>query len=286
MNIVDEMQAIIKTENLIFKYAEADEPALNGVNISVLPGSFTVILGRNGSGKSTLARHFNGLLLPSSGKVTVAGMDTCCKKDLMEIRRTVGLVFQNPDNQLVASVVEEDVAFAPENLGLPPAEIRRRVDEALKLVDMYDHRFRPPHQLSGGQKQRVAIAGIIAMEPQCLVLDEPTAMLDPAGRREVMDTIHRLCREKGLTVVLITHHMSEALEADKVYVVDQGKVVLEGAPQQVFALKELRDLGLDMPDGLKLMSLLREGGMELPEKILTNEECAFAIKNALERGKE
>lgn len=280
------MEPVIKTDNITFRYPGDERNALDGVSIAIPDGSFTVILGHNGSGKSTLAKHFNGILAPTSGSVTVAGMDTKDASKLMDIRRTVGMVFQNPDNQLVASVVEEDVAFAPENLGLPPEEIRRRVDEALKQVDMYEYRLRSPHLLSGGQKQRVAIAGVIAMRPRCIVLDEPTAMLDPVGRREVIESITRLCRENGLTVALITHHMSEAIGADRVYVMNEGKIAIQGTPSQVFAqADELRSLGLTVPDSAALLQELRKSGMDLPEDALTNADCACAIKNALLRGK-
>lgn len=281
------MEPVIRTDNIIFRYPGDERSALDGVSITIPDGSFTVILGHNGSGKSTLAKHFNAILTPASGSVTVAGMDTKDEAKLMDIRRTVGMVFQNPDNQLVASVVEEDVAFAPENLGLPPEEIRRRVDEALKQVDMYEYRLRSPHLLSGGQKQRVAIAGVIAMRPRCIVLDEPTAMLDPVGRREVIESITRLCRENGLTVVLITHHMSEAIGADRVYVMNEGKIAIQGTPAQVFAqAEELRELGLTVPEGAALLQELKKSGMDLPENALTNADCAAAIKNALLRGKQ
>lgn len=280
------MEPIIKTENLTYRYPDEENPAVDGVSLEIPQGSFTAILGHNGSGKSTFAKLLNGILIPSSGRVLVDGMDTSSEEALLKIRQTVGMVFQNPDNQLVASVVEEDVAFAPENLGLPPAEIRRRVDRALKLVDMYEFRLRAPHLLSGGQKQRVAIAGVIAMSPRCIVLDEPTAMLDPAGRGEVIDTIVRLCREQGLTVILITHHMSEAVEADMIYVMNDGKTALSGSPRQVFSQADrLRELGLTVPDGTELLLRLNRRGMELPKDALTPEECALAIKNALDRGK-
>ena len=233
------MGSIIQTQDLHFSYttAEGVSPVvLDGVNLEIEEGSFVAVLGHNGSGKSTLAKHMNAILLPSGGKVFVSGMDTADDNLLLDIRRTVGMVFQNPDNQIVANVVEEDVAFAPENLGIPPAEIRRRVDDALKAVGMYEFREHAPHLLSGGQKQRVAIAGVIAMRPRCIVLDEPTAMLDPVGRKEVMDTVKQLNRRAGVTVVLITHHMDEAAQADRLVVMAGGHVVADGTPKEVFQL--------------------------------------------------
>jgi len=277
------MSALIEIDNISFRYPGEERPALDGVSLSIPEGSFTVVLGHNGSGKSTLAKQLNGILVPASGTVLVDGMDTKDERKLLDIRRTVGMVFQNPDNQLVASVVEEDVAFAPENLGLPPEEIRRRVDEALKQVGMYEYRMRSPHLLSGGQKQRVAIAGVIAMRPRCIVLDEPTAMLDPVGRREVIGTITRLCRENGLTVVLITHHMSEAVGADTVHVMSGGRIAMSGSPREIFSREdELKALGLTVPEGTALLHRLRAAGMDLPMDALTNEECAEAIFKALE----
>lgn len=280
------MEPFIRVKDLLFRYEGEEElpPALDGTTLDIHEGSFVAILGRNGSGKSTLAKHFNGILLPQSGSVTVCGMDTKDESKLLEIRRTVGMVFQNPDNQIVASVVEDDVAFAPENLGIPSDEIRRRVDEALKLVDMYEYRRHSPHLLSGGQKQRVAIAGVIAMKPRCIVLDEPTAMLDPQGRREVIDTVTRLCRENGITVILITHHMSEAAGADRVFVMEGGKVVCEGEPQNIFAGVEcLKKLGLTVPDTTELIYRLNASGFELGYGALTVSDCAkeiaFALKN-------
>ena len=276
------MEPIISVRDLHFTFPGESEPVLNGLSMDIDEGSFVVILGRNGSGKSTLARHLNGIFRPDSGSVLVAGRDTAGDSRLLDIRRTVGLVFQNPDNQIVSSVVEEDVAFAPENLGVPSGEIRRRVDEALKAVDMYDYRLHSPHLLSGGQKQRIAIAGVIAMRPRCIVLDEPTAMLDPSGRREVLDTVKRLCRRDGMTVVLITHHMYEAADADKVYVMSHGKLALQGEPREVFSNAELlRAEGLSLPDTTELVYRLREAGMKLPEGLLTVEECARAISAAI-----
>ena len=278
---------MIETKDLTFAYpaeeGKRSEPALRGVSLGIEKGSFVVVLGHNGSGKSTLAKHMNAVLLPSGGAVYVEGMDTHNQAMLLEIRRRVGMVFQNPDNQIVANVVEEDVAFAPENLGVPPQEIRRRVDDALAAVGMSDFARHAPHLLSGGQKQRVAIAGVIAMEPECIVLDEATAMLDPHGRREVLDTIHRLNREKHITVVLITHHMNEAEQADRVLVMKSGKVAMDGAPREVFSQVEaLRDMGLTVPDTVDLLDRLRHQGVDVPLDALSVEECADAIAAALQ----
>ena len=280
------MPTIIQTENLTYAYpAEEDQKpllALAGVDVSIEKGTFVVVLGHNGSGKSTLAKTFNGVLLPAGGKVYVEGMDTADEKLLLAIRRTVGMVFQNPDNQIVANVVEEDVAFAPENLGVPSEEIRRRVDEALAAVGMSEFVRHAPHLLSGGQKQRIAIAGVLAMEPACIVLDEATAMLDPVGRREVLTTIHRLNREKGITVVLITHHMNEAEEADRLLVMDDGKLVMDGSPQEIFTqVGKLRSMGLTVPDTVDLLDRLRRDGLDVPLTALTVEACADAIAAAL-----
>ena len=280
------MATMIKTENLKYAYpveeGEKQTFALRGVDLEIEKGSFVVVLGHNGSGKSTLAKTFNGVLLPAGGKVYVEGMDTCDENLLLAIRQRVGMVFQNPDNQIVANVVEEDVAFAPENLGVPSEEIRRRVDDALRSVGMYDFVTHAPHLLSGGQKQRIAIAGIIAMEPECIVLDEATAMLDPVGRQEVLSTIHRLNREKGITVVLITHHMNEAQEADRVIVMDDGLVAMEGTPKEVFTqVDALRSMGLTVPDTVDLLDRLRRAGMDLPLDALAVEECADAVAKAL-----
>ena len=274
--------AIIETKDLTFSYP-ADEgeepvPALRGVDLAIERGSFVVVLGHNGSGKSTLAKTFNGVLLPCGGKVYVKGMDTSDEALLLAIRRTVGMVFQNPDNQIVANVVEEDVAFAPENLGVPTEEIRRRVDEALRLVDMSAFVRHAPHLLSGGQKQRIAIAGVIAMEPACIVLDEATAMLDPVGRREVLTAVHRLNRERGTTVVLITHHMNEAEDADRVIVMDDGRVAMDGTPREIFTrVEELRAMGLTVPDTVDLLDRLRRDGWDVPLDALTAEACADAV---------
>ncbi|MDE7399493.1 MAG: energy-coupling factor transporter ATPase [Oscillospiraceae bacterium] len=277
---------IIKVENLSFDYITRDEDgniieqstALKNVNLTVPEGQFLAILGHNGCGKSTLAKHFNAILTPTAGKVTVLGMDTSNEDLLLDIRKNVGMVFQNPDNQLVATIVEEDVAFAPENLGIEPKEIRTRVDEALKQVDMYEFREHAPHQLSGGQKQRVAIAGIIAMQPRCIVMDEPTAMLDPKGRREVMKTIKRLNREQGITVILITHYMDEAAQADRVVVMDKGSVLMDDLPRKIFArADELRKVGLDVPQVTELCCMLREKGVKISKEIIFEGECAEAI---------
>ena len=277
---------IIKMEDLAFSYPaeEGNVPlaALNGVSLSVERGSFVVVLGHNGSGKSTLAKHMNAVLLPLGGKVWVDGMDTCDENLLLEIRRRVGMVFQNPDNQIVANVVEEDVAFGPENLGIPTEEIRKRVDAALKAVGMEEFVLQAPHHLSGGQKQRIAIAGIIAMEPACIVLDESTAMLDPSGRREVLDTVRRLNREKGITIILITHHMDEAAMADRIIVMDSGKAVMDGTPKEILPqMAQLRAIGLDVPHTVELLYGLREDGFDVPVDALSVEECADAIVQAL-----
>ena len=280
------MTEIIKTGNLTFSYPpdEGKEPvqALKGVDLSIVRGSFTVILGHNGSGKSTLAKHMNAVLLPVGGRVWVDGMDTSDEDLLLEVRRRVGMVFQNPDNQIVANVVEEDVAFGPENLGVPTEEIQRRVAAALKAVGMEDFTLHAPHHLSGGQKQRIAIAGIIAMEPACIVLDESTAMLDPLGRREVLDTVRKLNREKGITIVLITHHMDEAAMADRVVVMDSGSVVMDGAPKEVLTrVEELRAIGLAAPHTVELLHGLRQDGFDVPLDALGIQECAGAIAESL-----
>ena len=280
------MQPMIQTDALSFSYpveeGQRRTTALDNVTLSIEKGSFVVVLGHNGSGKSTLAKHMNAVLLPSGGAVYVEGMDTKKAELLLEIRRRVGMVFQNPDNQIVANVVEEDVAFAPENLGVPTAEIRRRVDDALAAVGMTEFTRHAPHLLSGGQKQRVAIAGVIAMEPECIVLDEATAMLDPSGRREVLDTVHRLNRQRGITVVHITHHMSEAEDADRVIVMNDGVVAMDGAPREIFSrVEELQALGLAAPDTVELLRRLNRHGMNLPLTAITVDECARAIFQAL-----
>ena len=279
------MAVMIETKELTYTYpapeGETNPPALRGVSVTIEKGSFTVVLGHNGSGKSTFAKHLNAVLLPCGGAVYVEGMDTRDERMLLEIRRRTGMVFQNPDNQIVANVVEEDVAFGPENLGVPTAEIRRRVDDALAAVGMEQFARHAPHLLSGGQKQRIAIAGILAMEPECIVLDEATAMLDPAGRREVIDTVRRLNRERGISVVLITHHMAEAENADRVIVMNDGQVAMDGAPHDVFAqVDRLHELGLAAPDTVELLHLLREAGMDVPLTGLTVDECADTICRA------
>ncbi len=279
-------QTMIDARQVTFSYAAEDElprEVLHGVSLSVKKGSFVVLLGHNGSGKSTMAKMFNALLLPGGGQVLVEDMDTAEEARKYDIRRTVGMVLQNPDNQLVSTVVEEDVAFGPENLGVPPEEIRERVEAALRAVDMWEFRSHAPHKLSGGQKQRVAIAGVLAMQPRCLVLDEPTAMLDPQGRREVMDTVRRLNREQGMTVVLITHYMEEAARADRVVVMDNGRIVTDGTPREVFAdVERMRALQLDVPQPTELCWLLRQQGVALPPDILTVDECVEALASIME----
>ena len=281
------MSEMIRTEALRFAYpaeeGETPKDVLRGVDIQIEQGSFVVILGHNGSGKSTLAKTFNAVLLPAGGTVYVQNMDTRDESLLLAIRQRVGMVFQNPDNQIVANVVEEDVAFGPENLGVPTEEIQRRVAAALQAVGMDQFSLHAPHHLSGGQKQRVAIAGVIAMEPACIVLDEPTAMLDPCGRREALDTVRRLNREKGITIVLITHHMDEAAMADRVVVMDSGRVVMDGPPQEILVrMEELRNIGLDVPHTVELLHGLREDGFAVPLDALSVEACAGAVIKSLE----
>lgn len=275
------MGEFIKVDNVSFSYD--DNKVLNNISLSVQEGEFVALLGHNGCGKSTMAKLFNVLLSPQSGTVTIDGITAETEDDIYEIRSRVGLVLQNPDNQLVATVVEEDVAFGPENLGVPPQEIRRRVDSALKAVDMYEYRSHAPHKLSGGQKQRVAIAGIIAMEPRCIVLDEPTAMLDPKGRQEVMDTIRRLNKSMGITIVLITHYMDEAVLADRVIVMDKGSILTQGTPRQVFSKVELlKEHSLDVPQSVELMYTLKnEYGAAVNEMPLTPAECVQALPGIL-----
>ncbi len=279
---------MLQTEHLSFTYpaeegVSASTTALEDVSLSIEKGSFVVVLGHNGSGKSTLAKHMNAVLLPSGGTVYVEGMDTKDEALLLEIRRRVGMVFQNPDNQIVANVVEEDVAFAPENLGVPSEEIRQRVDDALAAVGMSEFTRHAPHLLSGGQKQRVAIAGVIAMAPECIVLDEATAMLDPSGRREVLSAIRTLNKERGITVVLITHHMDEAMDADRLIAMNDGRLVMDGTPAEVFTqVDALRAMGLAAPDTMELLYGLRQNGMDVPLDALTVDDCAAAICKALQ----
>ncbi|MDD3168839.1 MAG: energy-coupling factor transporter ATPase [Eubacteriales bacterium] len=275
------MDDIIRIEDLVFEYKREDqlEPvrAVNDVSLEIERGSFTAIIGKNGSGKSTLAKNINALLLPSSGAVYVKGFNTADETKLWEIRQTAGMVFQNPDNQLVSSIVEDDVAFGPENLGVEPGEIRKRVDDSLYSVNMYEERKKAPHMLSGGQKQRIAIAGVIAMRPECIILDEPTAMLDPHGRYEVMEIIHKLHRE-GITILLITHFMEEAAKADRVIIMDDGQVVLDGTPAQVFRhADEIKALSLDVPFAVDLAHRLRKRGAEIPEDMINTEEMVDYI---------
>lgn len=270
--------SIISFKNVHFTYPGDSKEILCGIDLDIEEGSFVAVLGHNGSGKSTLAKHINSILIPDEGTVTVAGYDTAKEDDLLSVRRNVGMVFQNPDNQIVANVVEDDVAFAPENLGVAPGEIRKRVDRALQTVGMYELRQHAPHLLSGGQKQRVAIAGVIAMQPKIIVLDEPTAMLDPQGRREVVSTVTRLCREKGMTVVLITHHMDECVGADRLIVMSKGHIVADGTPAAVFSQVELLEReGLTVPETTRLLYELNRAGLALPLSALSVEECAEAI---------
>ncbi|WP_283128395.1 energy-coupling factor transporter ATPase [Allofournierella massiliensis] len=276
------MNEMIAAKDVRFRYTPENSYAVDGASMTIRKGEFVAVLGANGCGKSTLAKHFNAILLPESGTVTVEGMDTRDESHLYDIRQTVGMVFQNPDNQIVATVVEEDVAFALENLGVPPAEIRARIDEAMQMSGIYKHREKAPHKLSGGQKQRVAIAGVIAMRPDCLVLDEATAMLDPRGREKVMETIHHLNKDFGITVVSITHYMEEAAQADRVLVMSEGHVVMEGTPKEVFSQTEkVRSLRLDVPQAAELRDELVKAGLNLPEGIITEDECAAALYELL-----
>lgn len=283
-----EDKVIIKFDNVSFAYkADEGETAATGVvdgfSLDVPEGQFLAVLGHNGCGKSTIAKLMNGILVPDSGKVTVDGIDTSEDDNVIDVRKTVGMVFQNPDNQIVATIVEDDVAFGPENLGVDPKEIRNRVDDALKAVGMYEFRGREPHRLSGGQKQRVAIAGVLAMNTKCVVMDEPTAMLDPHGRQEVMDTIRMLNKERGITVILITHYMDEAVKADRVVVMDNGKIVLDGEPRNVFKnVEKLKALGLDVPQATELAYRLKKAGFPIADDILDEEECASAVLKVLE----
>lgn len=275
------MDDFIEIKDLTFSYTGTEgekKTVLKGITLKIKKGGFVAVLGRNGSGKSTLAKHLNAILLPAGGSVRIAGMRSNDESMLINIRKTVGMVFQNPDNQIVANVVEDDIAFAPENLGLPPEEIRKRVDESLKMVGMYEFRNHAPHLLSGGQKQRVAIAGVIAMRPECIVLDEPTAMLDPVGRKEVLRTIRKLNRDYGITVVLITHHMDEAALSDRLIVMDKGEIAFDGAPQTVFCNVEgLKSIGLSVPETVELLYELRNEGINVPLEALSVDECAEAI---------
>jgi len=278
-------EPMIEASALEFSYQQLHEEAklvLNGVDLKVPQGQFLALLGHNGSGKSTLAKHFNGILLPSGGKVFVAGMDTSDDKLLFAIRCRCGMVFQNPDNQIVATITEEDVAFGPENLGVPQPKICKRVDDALKIVGMQDFKKQAPHMLSGGQKQRVAIAGIIAMRPDCIVLDEPTAMLDPIGRRDVLKTIHELNRNLGMTIILITHHMEEAVEADRVIVMDKGKIAMDGTPNEIFVqVGHLRELGLTVPQTVELLYSLKRAGADVSLAALSVDDCANEILKSI-----
>lgn len=277
---------MLSVQNVTFRYDEGAKPALDGITLDVQKGEYVAILGANGCGKSTLAKHFNAILLPESGRVLVEGMPTSDEKNLLALRQKVGMVFQNPDNQIVATVVEEDVAFATENLGVEPHEMRRRVDEAMQLAGIYAYKDKAPHKLSGGQKQRVAIAGVLAMQPDCLVLDEATAMLDPIGRQQVLRTVHRLNREKGITVVQITHYMEEAAMAGRVVVMSAGHVVMDGPPREVFArADELHALHLDVPQPAELCQLLSRQGLPVPPGIIGVDECAAALYRML-TGKE
>ena len=281
--------SFIEANSISFSYPSYDGVipplVLDGVSISIKEGEFMAVLGHNGSGKSTLAKHFNAILVPTEGEVSVNGIKTADEEKLFEIRQEVGMVFQNPDNQIVATIIEEDVAFALENLGVPPKEIRERVDDALKKVDMYDYRLHAPNQLSGGQKQRIAIAGIVAMRPKCVVLDEPTAMLDPKGRREVMETIKQLNKELGITVVIITHYMDEAAMCDRVVVVDDGKVIMDSTPREVFgSVEKIKERGLDVPQVTELCHELKKAGFDIPDCVLTEEECVAVLEKLLKGG--
>ena len=272
------MSTIISFNNVHFTYPGDDDETLRGIDLEIEEGTFVAVLGHNGSGKSTLAKHMNAILVPEEGKVTVAGLDTADENGIIDLRRNIGMVFQNPDNQIVANVVEDDVAFAPENLGVAPEEIRKRVDDALRQVGMYELRKHAPHLLSGGQKQRVAIAGVIAMQPKIIVLDEPTAMLDPQGRAEVVSTVSKLCREKGMTVILITHHMDECVDADRLIVMSNGRIVADGSPEKVFSMVELMEKeGLTVPETTRVLYELRGQGIDVPLDALRVEDCARAI---------
>lgn len=281
---------IVKTARLIYEYIRRDEEekieevkrAIDGVDLDIEKGSFVAVLGHNGSGKSTFAKHINGLLLPTEGTVWVGEMDTKDEEHIWDVRKTAGMVFQNPDNQIIGTVVEEDVGFGPENLGVPTEEIWQRVEESLKAVGMIEYRHHSPNKLSGGQKQRVAIAGVVAMEPKCIVMDEPTAMLDPVGRREVLNTVHKLRKQKKVTVILITHYMEEVVDADKIFVMDHGKVVMEGTPKEIFSrVDELKSYRLDVPQVTILADELRKRGLDIPKGILKKEELVEAIEHVM-----
>lgn len=276
------MNNIIEIKNLHFFYESEDNTpsveVLKGINLDIKKGEFVAVLGHNGSGKSTLAKHLNGILIPKKGKVIVDGINTSDESKLFELRQRAGMVFQNPDNQIVSSIVEEDVAFALENLGVPYDEMRKRVDDSLKAVNMYEYRLHSPSQLSGGQKQRVAIAGIIAMRPECIILDEPTAMLDPQGRKEVLSAIHRMNREYGITIVLITHYMEEATQCDRVIVMDKGNIIMDNIPEKVFSQVELlRKIGLDVPQVTELCWQLKNAGIEISPEIISEKDCIDAL---------
>lgn len=284
------MENIIEISGLHFSYPSDDgkdaAEVLKGIDLTIKEGEFVAVLGHNGSGKSTLAKHINAILLPTEGKVLVDGIDTADEKRIFGLRQCAGMVFQNPDNQIVSSVVEEDVAFALENLGVPYEEMRRRVDDALKAVNMYDYRQHSPSQLSGGQKQRIAIAGIIAMQPRCIILDEPTAMLDPQGRKEVMATIRKMNREQGITIVLITHYMDEAAQCDRIVVMDKGTVALDDTPREVFShVEKVMEIGLDVPQVTELVWELRKAGCDIPQDIITEQECVEAIQKLFAQNK-
>ena len=277
------MEPVIVFDNVHYTYPGDEKESLCGVSLSIEKGSFVAVLGHNGSGKSTLAKHMNAILVPDEGRVLVGGLDTSDESRVLDVRRRVGMVFQNPDNQLVANVVEDDVAFAPENLGVEPKKIRARVDASLRIVGMYEYRMHAPHLLSGGQKQRVAIAGVIAMQPEIIVLDEPTAMLDPQGRKEVVDTVFSLCRAKGMTVVYITHHMDECIDADRLIVMSNGCVMADGKPADIFSNEELlRREGLEQPETARLLQDLRAAGMTLKGEPLSVDDCAELIAQSLQ----
>lgn len=281
-----EKETMLCADQVTFRYREAGKNAVDGLSLSIKRGEFVAVLGANGCGKSTLAKHFNAILLPTSGQVLIEGISTEQEENLMQLRQKVGMVFQNPDNQIVATVVEEDVAFALENLGVEPAVMRERVDEAMKLAGIYQYRDKAPHHLSGGQKQRVAIAGVLAMQPDCLILDEATAMLDPVGRDKVMRTVHRLNRDCGITVAAITHYMEEAATADRIIVMSEGKIVMEGTPKEVFSqVDKLRELHLDVPQSTELCHEMTRAGMPMPDDVIDVESCAEELYRFL-TGKE